>query len=44
MNLLALIPEIQSLDTLLRKRAGSAVNVALTVRNWLIGAYIVEFE
>lgn len=44
MNLPALITEIQSLDTALYKRAVSAVNVALTARNWLIGAYIVEFE
>ncbi|MBW2094134.1 MAG: hypothetical protein JRI80_04530 [Deltaproteobacteria bacterium] len=25
-------------------QAGRAVNVSLTVRNWLIGAYIAEFE
>jgi len=43
-NLPALITEIQLLDAALVGRATSAVNVALTARNWLIGAYIVEFE
>lgn len=28
----------------LQSKAKSAVNIALTVRNWLIGFYIVEFE
>ena len=44
MNLSALVTEIQNLDESLTKRAVSAVNMALTARNWLIGAYIVEFE
>lgn len=44
MNLPTLVTEIQSLDSALVGRAASAVNVALTARNWLIGAYIVEFE
>ena len=44
MNLPTLVSEIQSLDTALVGRAASAVNVALTARNWLVGAYIVEFE
>jgi predicted nuclease of restriction endonuclease-like (RecB) superfamily len=44
MNLPALVTEIQSLDTALVGRAVSAINVALTARNWLVGAYIVEFE
>lgn len=39
-----LISAVQDLDDTLRRRAASAVNVALTGRNWLIGAWIVEFE
>ncbi|MCP5535193.1 MAG: DUF1016 family protein [Akkermansiaceae bacterium] len=44
MKLPTLISDIQHLDTALVKRAASAVNVSLTARNWLIGAYLVEFE
>lgn len=39
-----LISAVQELDDALRRRAATAVNVALTARNWLIGAWIVEFE
>lgn len=39
-----LITAVQELDDKLRRRAASAVNVSLTARNWLIGAWIVEFE
>ena len=28
----------------LRAQAGRAINVSLTLRNWLIGAYIAEYE
>lgn len=39
-----LIQNIQKISGTLRKNAISAVNIHLTVRNWLIGFYIVEFE
>jgi len=35
---------IELLHTHLQTRAVNAVNQALTIRNWLIGYYIVEFE
>lgn len=44
MKLDTLISEIQNLDNTLAKRATSAVNASLSIRNWIIGAYIVEFE
>ncbi|MFV0338250.1 MAG: DUF1016 N-terminal domain-containing protein [Chthoniobacterales bacterium] len=44
MNLAVIVDEIQSLDHALAARAISAVNASLSIRNWLIGAYIVEFE
>lgn len=39
-----LIDSIQSANTHLQQNAVKAVNVNLTLRNWLIGYYIVEFE
>jgi predicted nuclease of restriction endonuclease-like (RecB) superfamily len=39
-----LIEGIGSLHTRLQSHAANAVNQALTIRNWLIGFYIVEFE
>ena len=44
MKLETIISDIQSLDNALASRASAAVNIALTARNWLIGAYLVEFE
>ncbi|GHT49484.1 hypothetical protein AGMMS49982_03050 [Bacteroidia bacterium] len=35
---------IQQLSTSFRRSAITAINIHLTVRNWLIGFYIVEFE
>jgi predicted nuclease of restriction endonuclease-like (RecB) superfamily len=35
---------IQQLSTSFRQSAINAINVHLTIRNWLIGYYIVEFE
>ena len=40
----SLVASIQSTSEQLAARAAKAVNVSLTVRNWLIGYYIVEFE
>jgi predicted nuclease of restriction endonuclease-like (RecB) superfamily len=39
-----LIAGIGTLHTRLQSHAANAVNQALTIRNWLIGFYIVEFE
>ena len=44
MNLEKLISQIQSLDGILKQEANKAVNRLLTIRNWLIGYYIVEYE
>lgn len=39
-----LIEAVRDVHEQLRARAGRAVNISLTVRNWLIGAYIAEYE
>src|ERR1051325_1088723 len=44
MKYLQLIKTIDSANQLLLGRAAAAVNQALVIRNWLVGAYIVEFE
>jgi DUF1016 N-terminal domain len=44
MNLKLLISQIQSLDGSLKYEASKAMNRLLTIRNWLIGYYIVEYE
>ena len=44
MDLEILISQIQSLDGALKQEACKAVNRMLTIRNWLIGYYIVEYE
>ncbi len=44
MQLEKLISQIQSLDGTLKHEANKAVNRLLTMRNWLIGYYIVEYE
>jgi len=44
MNFYDLKNSIQQVSDSLRKSAVSSVNTHLTVRNWLIGFYIVEFE
>jgi len=40
----ALIKAISSATTQLQGRAATAVNQALVIRNWMVGAWIVEFE
>lgn len=40
----SLIHQIQSVQSALQSSAAHAVNTGLTIRNWLIGYYIVEFE
>ncbi len=44
MNYAALIKVINSTSTQLQGRAAAAINQALVIRNWLVGAYLVEFE
>ena len=39
-----LVKAISQVNTGMVARAAVAVNQALVLRNWLIGAYIVEFE
>lgn len=40
----ALVTSIQSASEQLAARAAKAVNLSLTVRNWLIGYYIAQYE
>lgn len=44
MRLDNLVQQIQLIDSNLSAQANKAVNQLLTIRNWLIGFYIVEFE
>jgi predicted nuclease of restriction endonuclease-like (RecB) superfamily len=44
MNLDGLVSALRELDASLRRHVASTANVALTTRNWLVGAYLVEFE
>ena len=43
-DFIALVNSINQTHKTLKRHAASAVNVSLTVRNWLVGFYIVEFE
>lgn len=44
MNYASLVKAISSATTELQSRAAAAVNQALVVRNWMVGAYVVEYE
>lgn len=44
MNFEQLIQTLEQTNGYLQERAVSAVNQSLTVRNWLFGHYIVEYE
>ena len=44
MKINKLIANIISVDQQLKLNAAQAVNQALTIRNWCIGYYIVEYE
>ncbi len=44
MNFDQLISNLRELDRSLTERAVKVVNIGLTARNWLMGAYLVEFE
>jgi hypothetical protein len=39
-----LVDSIKGVDLQLARQAGKAVNISLTLRNWLIGMYIAEYE
>ncbi|MBW2069584.1 MAG: DUF1016 family protein [Deltaproteobacteria bacterium] len=43
-NFSHLVSAIKSVHENLAAQAGRAVNISLTLRNWLIGAYIAEYE
>ena len=43
-NFTALVESIQQIHTTFQEQSAKAVNIALTIRNWLIGLYIIEFE
>jgi len=43
-NFSNLVSAIKSVHENLAAQAGRAVNISLTLRNWLIGAYIAEYE
>jgi len=44
MNFKQLVTTIQTASDELQRSVAKAVNVHLTIRNWLVGFYIVEFE
>ena len=44
MKFKALIHSIEQTHNILQTEASRAINISLTIRNWLIGYYIVEFE
>lgn len=44
MDLAVLVQQIHRAHHVLHQRAARAVSVALSLRNWLIGAYLVEYE
>ena len=43
-NFEKLVEVIRQVHEELAAQAGRAVNLSLTMRNWLIGAYIAEYE
>ena len=44
MNFEVLIESVKQTHIALQQNAVKAINVSLTIRNWLIGCYIVEYE
>lgn len=44
MQFTELSSSIKNIHLIFAKQAGRSVNMALTVRNWLIGFYIKEYE
>jgi hypothetical protein len=44
LNISTLISEISGLHSYLQQQAFQQVNSALTIRNWMVGLYILEYE
>ena len=44
LNFYSLVQSIQQTHTVLQQQVNKAINQGLTIRNWLIGFYIAEFE
>lgn len=44
LNFSELVTAIQQVHENLAAQAGKAVNIGLTLRNWMIGYYIAEYE
>jgi hypothetical protein len=44
LNFNALVSLVEQTHQHFQEQAVKAVNVSLTIRNWLVGYYIVEFE
>jgi hypothetical protein len=44
MNFFSLVQSIQQTHIVLQQQVNKAINHGLTIRNWLIGFYIAEFE
>ncbi len=44
MKLPNLISQLNDLDVAIKRHVSHSANVGLTIRNWLVGAYLVEYE
>ena len=44
MNFDALVSALEQVHVHLAAQAGRAINISLTLRNWVMGAYIAEYE
>lgn len=44
MNFNELVKNIEQISTVFKQSANTSINIHVTVRNWLTGLYIVEFE
>lgn len=44
MNFDELVKQIEQVSTVFKQSANTSINIHVTVRNWVVGYYIVEFE
>lgn len=44
MNFTALFENIKTVHETLQASVSKAINISITIRNWMIGYFIVEFE
>lgn len=44
MNFDELVKHIEQISTVFKQSANTSINIHVTVRNWVVGFYIVEFE